>query len=80
MVAAQEAQNAATGRTRVIATGIAGTSPMRRRKFQVAKPDIITMKAANSTRACGVHTTARRSPSGSRRMNRPSGERGGSGR
>ncbi len=79
-VATIDAQNAATGLMRVIATGIAGTTPIRKRYCHSENPAIITRKAANSTRACGAQTTARFSPSGNRRMNRPSGERGGSGR
>ncbi|MDF9805357.1 hypothetical protein M2436_003904 [Streptomyces sp. HB372] len=75
-----EAQNAATGLTRVIATAIAGTRPISRRNSHSAKPAIITRNAANSTRACGVQTTARRIPSGSRRTSRPSGFSGGRGR
>lgn len=79
-VATMEPQKAATGRTSVSATGIAGTTPRNNPSPDWANPRNTQINAAPSTSACGVHTSFSRAAAGSLRSRGPSSLSGGSGR
>ncbi|CAM5384232.1 hypothetical protein SPURM210S_07755 [Streptomyces purpurascens] len=80
-VETMDAQNAPTGRTMVSSTGTAQNRPISTAgppESTVAKATVI--RAAATIRACGVQAAYSRRRPGSRRANRPSVRRPGSGR
>lgn len=85
-VAAPAAQNAPTGRTRVISTGVAAISPITSELLGATNSSVLvdvsitTRNARRPTTACGRWASDGRIRSGSRRVTGPSVRIGDSGR